>query len=116
VLLTVGLTAVGIIAVLSLPLAGAIALMPLLGIGLNGTSSVLYGTVPELVSPARRTPCLRHLLYGCDRCLRGHAPAHWGPRRRFRRPHPMVLIAVAVLMTVPLSALLLPMLPAAARG
>jgi MFS family permease len=45
----------GIIALLPLPLAGAIILMPLVGIGLNGTSSVLYGTVPELVAPARRT-------------------------------------------------------------
>ena len=28
--------------------------MPLLGIALNGTSSVLYGSVPALVAPERR--------------------------------------------------------------
>jgi predicted MFS family arabinose efflux permease len=28
-------------------------LLPLLGVMLNGTSSVLYGTVPELTSPGR---------------------------------------------------------------
>ena len=31
-----------------LPLAPVLVLLPLLGVVLNGTSSVLYGTVPEL--------------------------------------------------------------------
>ena len=31
-----------------------LALLPLIGFALNGTSSVLYGSVPDLVSPARR--------------------------------------------------------------
>lgn len=48
VLLTEGGTAVGILAVLALPLAPTMLLLPLLGVMLNGTSSVLYGTVPEL--------------------------------------------------------------------
>ncbi len=43
-------TALGILAVLALPLAPGLMLLPLLGMMLNGTSSVLYGTVPELVS------------------------------------------------------------------
>jgi len=41
-------TALLIVATLFLPLAPMLALLPLLGIVLNGTSSVLYGTVPEL--------------------------------------------------------------------
>ncbi|MFK5599993.1 MFS transporter [Methylobacterium sp. HMF5984] len=41
-------TAAAILAVVALPLAPAIAVLPLLGLLLNGTSSVLYGTVPEL--------------------------------------------------------------------
>ena len=49
VLLTEGGTAAMILAVLALPLAPVLALLPLLGIMLNGTSSVLYGSVPELV-------------------------------------------------------------------
>ena len=53
VLLTEGGTAALIIAVLALPLTPAIILLPLLGVMLNGTSSVLYGTVPELTSPDR---------------------------------------------------------------
>ena len=51
VLLTEGGTAVLILAVLVLPLTPAIVLLPLLGVMLNGTSSVLYGTVPELAPP-----------------------------------------------------------------
>jgi MFS transporter, FSR family, fosmidomycin resistance protein len=41
-------TALLIAATLFLPLAPMLVLLPLLGIVLNGTSSVLYGTVPEL--------------------------------------------------------------------
>jgi len=51
VLITEGGTAVLILAVLALPLAPAMVLLPLLGVMLNGTSSVLYGTVPELTPP-----------------------------------------------------------------
>lgn len=54
VLVTEGGTAACIIAVMFCPLALAMALLPLLGVMLNGTSSVLYGTVLEL-APAERT-------------------------------------------------------------
>jgi MFS family permease len=46
-------TAAAILAVLALPLTPALALLPCLGVMLNGTSSVLYGTVPELVASTR---------------------------------------------------------------
>lgn len=46
-------TAAAILAVLVLPLAASLALLPLLGVMLNGTSSVLYGTVPEVVTTQR---------------------------------------------------------------
>ncbi len=48
VLLTEGGTAACILGVLVLPLLPVFMLLPLLGVMLNGTSSVLYGTVPEL--------------------------------------------------------------------
>jgi MFS transporter, FSR family, fosmidomycin resistance protein len=51
VLITEGGTAALILGVLALPLTPAIVLLPLLGVMLNGTSSVLYGTVPELTPP-----------------------------------------------------------------
>ncbi|AQQ31520.1 MFS transporter [Burkholderia cenocepacia] len=53
VLLTEGGTAACIIAVMYLPLAPTMVLLPILGMMLNGTSSVLYGTVPELSAPER---------------------------------------------------------------
>jgi MFS transporter, FSR family, fosmidomycin resistance protein len=48
VILTETGTALAILAVIVLPLGPALALLPELGVMLNGTSSVLYGTVPEL--------------------------------------------------------------------
>jgi MFS family permease len=53
VLLTEGGTAAFILAILFLPLFASLLVLPLLGIMLNGTSSVLYGTVPELAPPER---------------------------------------------------------------
>ena len=55
VILTEVATTVLILALLPLSLPLALALLPLVGLMLNGTSSVLYGTVPEFVSPAKRT-------------------------------------------------------------
>lgn len=53
-LCTEGLTALMIGLAAILPLGPLLVLLPLLGLALNGTSSVLYGTVPEL-APADRT-------------------------------------------------------------
>lgn len=53
VLLTEISRAVLILGVLMLPLLPLIVLLLALGVMLNGTSSVLYGTVPELTSPDR---------------------------------------------------------------
>lgn len=54
VVLTEGATAAGIVALLPLPFAATLALLPIIGVALNGTSSVLYGTVPELVTARQR--------------------------------------------------------------
>jgi MFS transporter, FSR family, fosmidomycin resistance protein len=53
VVLTEAGTAAAIIILLCLPLSAAWILLPLLGALLNGTSSVLYGTVPEVASPGQ---------------------------------------------------------------
>ncbi|MET0278921.1 MAG: MFS transporter [Pseudorhodoplanes sp.] len=55
VFLTEIMTLVLIVALLPLPLEAAMVLLPILGIALNGTSSVLYGSVPDLVPAERRT-------------------------------------------------------------
>ena len=62
VLLTEGGTAACILGVLALPLAPVFLLLPVLGVMLNGTSSVLYGTVPEL-APAHRAERAFALFY-----------------------------------------------------
>ena len=48
VVATEAATALLIVATLFLPLVPMLVVLPLLGIALNGTSSILYGTVPEL--------------------------------------------------------------------
>lgn len=55
VVLTEAATTALIFAVLPLSLTAALILQPLIGVMLNGTSSVLYGTVPEFVTPTKRT-------------------------------------------------------------
>jgi MFS transporter, FSR family, fosmidomycin resistance protein len=54
VIVTETATGAGILLLLALPLAPALVLLPVLGIALNGTSSVLYGTVADLVDSDRR--------------------------------------------------------------
>jgi MFS family permease len=53
VILTEAGTAAAILAVIGLPLWPALVVLPALGLLLNGTSSVLYGTVPELAPGGR---------------------------------------------------------------
>jgi len=55
VVLTEMATALGILALIPSPLPVALAILPLMGVALNGTSSVLYGTVADLVSADRRS-------------------------------------------------------------
>ncbi len=116
VLLTEGLTAAGIIALLPLPLPAANLLMPLLGIGLNGTSSVLYGTVPELVAPGQRTRAFGIFYTAAIAASAAMPPLVGLAGDHFGIATSMTIIAAAILATVPLSALLMPMLPQPARG
>jgi len=52
--LTESTTSILIVLAIFLPQAGLMAMLPLLGLALNGTSSVLYGAVPELAGPDKR--------------------------------------------------------------
>jgi len=74
-------TAVAILTVLALPLAPSLALLPLLGVMLNGTSSVLYGTVPELVTTKRIERTFATFLHrhaGIKRAGAAALRAAWG--------------------------------------
>ena len=55
VVLTEVATTALIFTLLPLSVTAALFLLPLVGLALNGTSSVLYGTVPEFVPAAKRT-------------------------------------------------------------
>ena len=55
VVLTEAATALGILALIPSPLPVTLGILPLMGVALNGTSSVLYGTVADLVSADRRS-------------------------------------------------------------
>jgi len=55
VVLTEMATTALIFALLPLSVGAALVLLPLVGLMLNGTSSVLYGTVPEFVTTEKRT-------------------------------------------------------------
>ncbi|MCJ2068919.1 MFS transporter [Methylobacterium sp. J-030] len=57
-------TALAILAVIALPLAPVLLLLPVLGLMLNGTSSVLYGTVPDL-APGGRVERAFAVFYTC---------------------------------------------------
>ena len=104
--LTEGSTATGILALYPLPLHSALALLPLIGVALNGTSSVLYGSVPALVSPQWRTRALS-IFYTGVIGSGAIAPILFGRAGDALGVWPaLTLVASFVLLTLPLSALL----------
>jgi MFS transporter, FSR family, fosmidomycin resistance protein len=103
VFLTEGLTAAGILALAPLPLAPGLALLPLIGVALNGTSSVLYGTVPELVAPEKRQRAFS-IFYTGGIGAGALSPVLYGlVSDLIDVPVMMMLIAGVVLMTLPLT-------------
>jgi MFS family permease len=100
---TEGLTAVGILALLPLPLFAGLAVLPLIGLALNGTSSVLYGTVPELVAPEKRQRAFS-IFYTGGVGAGALSPVLYGMVSDLLSvPIMMVLIAAIVLITLPLA-------------
>jgi MFS family permease len=111
VLLTEVATALGIFALAPLPLVGALACLPLIGVALNGTSSVLYGTVPELVTPARRERAFG-LFYTGTIGGGAIAPVLYGLVGDAIGPaHAIMVVALVCLATLPLAWALNPSLP-----
>jgi MFS family permease len=115
VLATESLTALGIVALLPLPLEACYVVLPMVGVALNGTSSVLYGTVPELVAPQRRERAFALFYTGT---VGGGAvsPVVYGAfSDALGVPAMMALIAAIALVTLPLAWALRSALPEA-RG
>ncbi len=102
VIVTEAMTTLGILAVLASPLHVAYAVLVPLGIALNGTSSVLYGTVAELVTPERRSRAYG-LYYTVTIATSAVAPTIYGLLSdAIGVPQTLTIVALVVLITIPL--------------
>ena len=111
--LTETVTALGIVALLPLPLELALVLLPVVGVALNGTSSVLYGSVPDLVEPARR-PRAFGIFYTGTIGAGAVSPALYGLLGdAVGVPSALVVVAAVVLITLPITLVLRPALASA---
>jgi len=112
--LTEAVTALGIVALLPLPLDAALFLLPVVGVALNGTSSVLYGSVPDLVAPAQRTRAFG-IFYTGTIGAGAVSPALYGLLGdAVGVPTALIVVAAVVLVTLPLTLALRPALSARA--
>ena len=105
-------TAAGIVALLPLSLEASMLLLPAIGIALNGTSSVLYGTVAELVPGARRARAFG-VFYTLTIGAGAVSPSLYGLLGdAIGVPRTFGVIAAVVLLVLPLTLALRPALRA----
>jgi MFS transporter, FSR family, fosmidomycin resistance protein len=106
VVLTEAATALGILALIPSPLPVALAILPLMGVALNGTSSVLYGTVADLVTADRRSRAYG-LYYTVTIMSSALAPSIYGLIGDLAGVSAtLVVVSALVLTTIPLCLLL----------
>jgi FSR family fosmidomycin resistance protein-like MFS transporter len=106
VCVTEGFTALGILALLPLPLWSGLALLPFIGFALNGTSSVLYGSVPDFVPPEKRQRAFG-IFYTGTIGSGALSPILYGlVGDQFGVSQTLGIVAFMVLLTVPLALLL----------
>jgi MFS family permease len=114
VVLTEAATTAGILAILAAPLPVALGVLVPLGIALNGTSSVLYASVADLVLPARRSRAYG-LYYTLSVGASALAPVVYGlVSDAVGVTATLGVVAVVVLATIPLCLVLRPVAAAAA--
>jgi MFS transporter, FSR family, fosmidomycin resistance protein len=102
VVLTEAATALGILVLIPAPLPAALAILPLMGVALNGTSSVLYGTVADLVSVDRRSRAYG-LYYTLTIMSSALAPSIYGLIGDVAGvPTTLAVVSALVLTTIPL--------------
>jgi MFS transporter, FSR family, fosmidomycin resistance protein len=115
VCLTEVLTTVSVLLLLPLSLEASLLLLPVVGVALNGTSSVLYGSVPFLVEPARRSRAFG-VFYTGTIGSGAVAPALYGLLGdALDVPTALAAVAGLCLLAVPLAIALRPALPEHAR-
>lgn len=110
VCLTEALTVLLILAILPLPLEAAMPILPVIGIALNVTSSVLYGSVPDLVAPDKRTRAFG-IFYTGTIGAGAIAPVFYGVAGDvLGLTQAVVMVALIVTVTIPLALILRPAL------
>jgi MFS family permease len=108
VIITELATAVGIVLILVLPDVAAFIVLPLLGVALNGTSSVLYGTIGDLVEADKQSRVFA-LFYTLTAVATVIAPLGFGIIGDWTGVYTAILISAGtVLLTIPLSVVLRP--------
>ena len=103
VFMTESITAICIGGMIVLSLESALLLAPFLGIALNGTSSVLYGSVPELVSEENRKQAFS-IFYTATLGSGAISPAIYGLLSDFVGiKTAVIIVAIVVLVVIPLT-------------
>jgi MFS family permease len=101
--ITESATSLFIVLAVWLPLAGVMAMLPLLGLALNGTSSVLYGVVPELAAAGKREQAFA-LFYTGTIGAGALSPVLFGSLGdAMGVPVALIALAAMLLLTLPLS-------------
>lgn len=101
-------TGIGILLTLVLPGYAAFFLLPLIGVALNGTSSVLYGTIGDLVESDRQARAFG-LFYTLGSVCGILAPLGYGLLADyFSVPAAIATVGAAIFLTVPLCLVLRP--------
>jgi MFS family permease len=101
--LSKALTAIGMIAVLLLPLEFAFVLLPFLGVILNGVTTVTYGSVPDLVTPQQRTRAFSVYYTVTLGALAIAPPASGLVGDLIGIPGAVIVVSILTLATVPLA-------------
>jgi len=106
VVLTEFVTGAGILSLLALPLLPILILLPLVGLALNGTSSVLYGSVADFVAPERQSRAFG-LFYTLGMAAGAAAPPVYGLVSDMSGVSVTLgIVGLLVLVTIPMCPLL----------
>lgn len=100
------LTAAGMIAILLLPFEWVFVLLPFFGVVLNGVTTVTYGSVPELVTPQRRTRAFSVFYTVTLGALAVAPPMSGFVGDLIGIPGAVVVVAVLSIVTVPFAFLI----------
>jgi MFS transporter, FSR family, fosmidomycin resistance protein len=109
------ITAAGMLAVMVLPLELTMLLLPVLGIALNGGTTVTYGSVPDLVTAEQRTRAFS-IFYTGTIGAGAVAPAASGALGDLLGIHgALIVVVVVTVATIGLALMLRPTLNAIRR-